>query len=93
MNSIRDSQSSYGDPRYLSTMTASDAPAPLHGRSLVDGYRDALDPQHDDRSRYNPVGRDIIDLGDQTQTQRPAPANRVGFVYSSTHPTRAARFS
>ncbi|KAJ6004524.1 hypothetical protein N7499_000593 [Penicillium canescens] len=55
MNSIRDSQSSYGDPRYLSTMTASDAPAPLHGRSLVDGYRDALDPQHDDRSRYNPL--------------------------------------
>ncbi|KAJ5297567.1 hypothetical protein N7508_007816 [Penicillium antarcticum] len=55
MNSIRDSQSSYGDPRYLSTMTASDAPAPVHGTSLVDGYRDALDPQHDDRSRYNPL--------------------------------------
>ncbi|KAJ5762312.1 uncharacterized protein N7511_005694 [Penicillium nucicola] len=55
MNSIRDSQSSYGDPRYLSTMTASDAPAPVQGKSLVDGYRDALDPQHDDRSRYNPL--------------------------------------
>ena len=39
-------------------MTASDAPAPVAplGKSLVDGYRDSLDPQHDDRSRYNPVG-------------------------------------
>ncbi|KAJ5544959.1 hypothetical protein N7461_007263 [Penicillium sp. DV-2018c] len=55
--SIRSSQSSYGDPRYLSTMTASDTPAPVppHGKTLVDGYRDALDPQHDDRSRYNPL--------------------------------------
>ncbi|KAJ5449046.1 hypothetical protein N7445_003867 [Penicillium cf. griseofulvum] len=55
--SMRSSQSSYGDPRYLSTMTASDAPAPVppHGKSLVDGYRDALDPQHEERSRYNPL--------------------------------------
>lgn len=57
-SSMRSSVSSYGDPRYLSTMTASDAPAPVAplGKSLVDGYRDSLDPQHDDRSRYNPVG-------------------------------------
>ncbi|KAJ5138709.1 uncharacterized protein N7515_003557 [Penicillium bovifimosum] len=53
--SMRSSQSSYGDPRYLSTMTVSDAPAPPHGKTLVDGYRDGLDPQHDDRSRYNPL--------------------------------------
>ncbi|KAJ5700225.1 hypothetical protein N7536_003238 [Penicillium majusculum] len=55
--SMRSSQSSYGDPRYLSTMTASDAPAPVppHGKTLVDGYRDALDPQHEERSRYNPL--------------------------------------
>ncbi|KAJ5318835.1 uncharacterized protein N7506_011539 [Penicillium brevicompactum] len=56
-SSMRSSVSSYGDPRYLSTMTASDAPAPVAplGKSLVDGYRDSLDPQHDDRSRYNPL--------------------------------------
>ncbi|KAJ5169492.1 uncharacterized protein N7500_002275 [Penicillium coprophilum] len=55
--SMRSSQSSYGDPRYLSTMTASDAPAlvPPHGKTLVDGYRDDLDPQHEERSRYNPL--------------------------------------
>ncbi|CAG7956080.1 unnamed protein product [Penicillium nalgiovense] len=55
--SMRSSQSSYGDPRYLSTMTASDAPAPVppHGKTLVDGYRDALDPQHEERSRHNPL--------------------------------------
>lgn len=52
--SLRSSQSSYGDPRYLSTATISDANAPI-GKSLVDGYRDAVDPQHDDRSRYNPL--------------------------------------
>jgi hypothetical protein len=56
--SMRSSVSSYGDPRYLSTVTASDAPAPVVplGKSLVDGYRDTLDPQADDRSRYTPVG-------------------------------------
>lgn len=54
--SIRDSQSSYGDPRYLSTATVSDVHAPVP-KTLVDGYRDALDPQHEDRSRYNPVRR------------------------------------
>ncbi|KAJ5388260.1 hypothetical protein N7509_010801 [Penicillium cosmopolitanum] len=52
--SLRSSQSSYGDPRYLSTATISDANAPI-GKSLVDGYRDAVHPQHDDRSRYNPL--------------------------------------
>ncbi|KGO38004.1 hypothetical protein PEXP_080200 [Penicillium expansum] len=54
---MRSSQSSYGDPRYLSTMTTSDAPAPVppNGKTLVDGYRDALDPQHEERSRYNPL--------------------------------------
>jgi len=51
--SLRSSQSSYGDPRYLSTATVSDAHAPL-GKSLVDGYRDTVDPQHEG-SRYNPV--------------------------------------
>ncbi|OQE24516.1 hypothetical protein PENSTE_c007G03623 [Penicillium steckii] len=51
--SLRSSQSSYGDPRYLSTATVSDAHAPL-GKSLVDGYRDAVDPQHEG-SRYNPL--------------------------------------
>ncbi|KAJ5595330.1 uncharacterized protein N7459_001538 [Penicillium hispanicum] len=52
--SLRSSQSSYGDPRYLSTATVSDVHAPL-GKTLVDGYRDAVDSQHEDRSRYNPL--------------------------------------
>ncbi|KAJ5972240.1 uncharacterized protein N7479_002158 [Penicillium vulpinum] len=55
--SMRSSQSSYGDPGYPSAMTAPDAPAPVppHGKTLVDGYRDALDPQHEERPRYNPL--------------------------------------
>lgn len=52
--SLRSSQSSYGDPRYLSTATVSDVHAP-QGKGLVDGYRDAIDHQHSDRSRFNPV--------------------------------------
>ncbi|KAJ5935367.1 hypothetical protein N7466_004914 [Penicillium verhagenii] len=53
--SLRSSQSSYGDPRYLSTATVSDvhAPSPL-GKTLVDGYRDAVN-QSEDRARYNPL--------------------------------------
>ncbi|KAJ5632552.1 hypothetical protein N7490_008891 [Penicillium lividum] len=54
--SLRSSQSSYGDPRYLSAATFSDAhvPSPL-GKTLVDGYRDAANPQNEDRARYNPL--------------------------------------
>ncbi|KAJ5810150.1 uncharacterized protein N7503_002368 [Penicillium pulvis] len=54
--SLRSSESSYGDPRYLSTATVSDVhvPSPL-GKSLVDGYRDAANPQNEDRARYNPL--------------------------------------
>lgn len=60
--SLRSSQSSYGDPRYLSTQTVSDVQAPTApivplGKTLVDGYRDAVNSQHEDRSRYNPVRR------------------------------------
>jgi hypothetical protein len=51
--SLRSSQSSYGDPRYLSTATVSDVHGPP-AKSLVDGYRDALHPE-EDRPRYNPV--------------------------------------
>ncbi|KGO78502.1 hypothetical protein PITC_068020 [Penicillium italicum] len=38
-------------------MTTSDAPAsvPPNGKTLVDGYRDALDPQNEERSRHNPL--------------------------------------
>ncbi|KAJ5133734.1 hypothetical protein N7526_005099 [Penicillium atrosanguineum] len=58
--SLRSSQSSYGDPQYLSTQTVSDVQAPQApiaplGKTLVDGYRDAVDSQHEDRSRYNPL--------------------------------------
>ncbi|KAI2679608.1 hypothetical protein CBS147355_4090 [Penicillium roqueforti] len=61
-SSMRSSQSSYGDSRYPSNMSinASDAPGPVPplGKTLVDGYRDTLDPQHEDRSRYNPLNPD-----------------------------------
>ncbi|KAJ6084072.1 hypothetical protein N7486_010872 [Penicillium sp. IBT 16267x] len=55
-NSLRSSESSYGDPRYLSTATVSDVhvPSPL-GKTLVDGYRDAANTQNEDRARYNPL--------------------------------------
>ncbi|CAG7971725.1 unnamed protein product [Penicillium salamii] len=53
--SMRSSVSSYGDPRYLSTASAAPAPVAPLGKSLVDGYRDSLDPQHEDRTRYNPL--------------------------------------
>ena len=66
--SLRSSQSSYGDPRYLSTATISDAHAPL-GKSLVDGYRDAVDPQHEG-SRYNPVGEPLIHCNLRTAESR-----------------------
>ncbi|KAJ5815067.1 hypothetical protein N7474_006844 [Penicillium riverlandense] len=55
INSLRSSKSSYGDPRYLSTVTASDGQPPPLAKALVDGYRDALNPQNGDRSRYNPL--------------------------------------
>ncbi|CAL5874723.1 uncharacterized protein PFLUO_LOCUS9024 [Penicillium psychrofluorescens] len=55
INSLRSSKSSYGDPRYLSTVTASDGQPPPLAKALVDGYRDALSPQNGDRSRYNPL--------------------------------------
>lgn len=87
--SMRSSQSSYGDPRYLSTMTASDAPAPVppHGKTLVDGYRDALDPQHEERSRYNPVSTN-------TTRQPGIPANHGFFISgSSIRLTREAQLS
>ncbi|CEO60226.1 hypothetical protein PMG11_04864 [Penicillium brasilianum] len=51
--SLRSSQSSYGDPRYLSTATVSDVHGPP-AKSLVDGYRDAVHPDQD-RPRYNPL--------------------------------------
>lgn len=51
--SLRSSQSSYGDPRYLSTATVSDVHGPP-AKTLVDGYRNAVHPE-DERPRYNPV--------------------------------------
>ncbi|RMJ24742.1 Involucrin repeat protein, partial [Aspergillus sp. HF37] len=50
----RSSLSSYGDPRYLSS--ASFEPSkPPPAKILLDGYRDALDPQNEQSSRFNPL--------------------------------------
>lgn len=70
--SLRSSQSSYGDPRYLSTATVSDMHAP-QSKGLVYGYRDTLDPQHGDRSRFNPVRGTPIQM---TPGERIARANQ-----------------
>ncbi|KAJ5756216.1 hypothetical protein N7533_005759 [Penicillium manginii] len=84
--SLRSSQSSYGDPRYLSTATISDANAPI-GKSLVDGYRDAVHPQHDDRSRYNPVrGTSYSGLGSQQQPRNLSPKLTEDFRSNSSMP-------
>jgi hypothetical protein len=50
----RSSLSSYGDPRSLPS--ASFEPSkPPPAKILLDGYRDALDPQNEQNSRFNPV--------------------------------------
>ncbi|KAJ5225787.1 hypothetical protein N7468_007012 [Penicillium chermesinum] len=54
--SMRSSQSSYGDPRYLSNISDIQPPGPL-GKSLVNGYRDVVDT-HSEESRYNPLNSD-----------------------------------
>lgn len=51
--SLRSSQSSYGDHRYLSTATVPDIHDPP-AKTLVDGYSNAVHPE-DEQLRYNPV--------------------------------------
>lgn len=48
------SLSSYGDARYPSSASF-DTSRPPPAKILLDGYRDALDPQNGKSSRYNPV--------------------------------------
>ncbi|RLL97127.1 hypothetical protein CFD26_101492 [Aspergillus turcosus] len=50
----RFSQSSYGDPRYLSSASY-DAPQAPPARVLMDGYRETLEPQYAEKLRYNPL--------------------------------------
>lgn len=50
----RFSQSSYGDPRYLSSASFEAPPAPP-AKVLMDGYREAFEPQYAEKLRYNPV--------------------------------------
>ncbi|EEH45579.1 uncharacterized protein PADG_01729 [Paracoccidioides brasiliensis Pb18] len=53
-NSMRSSSSSYGDPKYLSSISAA-AFVPPPSRILVDGYRGELDSIQDASPRYNPL--------------------------------------
>lgn len=48
------SLSSYGEPRHYSAASV-DPPKPPPAKILLDGYRNALDPQNEKSSRYNPV--------------------------------------
>ncbi|KAF7118832.1 hypothetical protein CNMCM5793_008461 [Aspergillus hiratsukae] len=50
----RFSQSSYGDPRYLSSASY-DAPTAPPAKVLMDGYRETLEPQYAEKMRYNPL--------------------------------------
>jgi hypothetical protein len=50
----RFSQSSYGDPRYLSSASFEVPPAPP-AKVLMDGYRETFEPQYAEKLRYNPV--------------------------------------
>ncbi|EAW10577.1 involucrin repeat protein [Aspergillus clavatus NRRL 1] len=50
----RFSQSSYGDPRYLSS-TSFESPSAPPTRVLMDGYREALNPHNAEKSRYDPL--------------------------------------
>ncbi|KAF4153769.1 hypothetical protein CNMCM6069_000331 [Aspergillus lentulus] len=50
----RFSQSSYGDPRYLSSASFEAPPAPP-AKVLMDGYREAFEPQYAEKLRYNPL--------------------------------------
>ncbi|PYH93013.1 involucrin repeat protein [Aspergillus ellipticus CBS 707.79] len=50
----RSSQSSYGEPTRLATASYG-APQPPPTKVLMDGYRDAFDPQLAEKPRYNPL--------------------------------------
>lgn len=52
--SIRSSQSSYGDPKYMSSISVAGV-VPPPSRVLVDGYRSGVDSIRDESPRYNPV--------------------------------------
>ena len=58
MNSldIRSSQSSYGEPTPFAAAASYGAPQPPPSKVLMEGYRDALDPQPAEKPRYAPVG-------------------------------------
>ncbi|KKZ60809.1 hypothetical protein EMCG_04495 [[Emmonsia] crescens] len=52
--SIRSSQSSYGDPKYISSISVAGV-VPPPSRVLVDGYRNGVDSIRDESPRYNPL--------------------------------------
>lgn len=54
-NDVRSSLSSYGDVRHLSAASLDAVPPQPPAKILLDGYQDGLDPQHEEKSRYNPV--------------------------------------
>ncbi|KAJ9215258.1 hypothetical protein DTO166G4_3143 [Paecilomyces variotii] len=51
--SLRSSQSSYGDSRYISSASFPIPPPP--SKALLDGYRDSLDPNNEEKPRFNPL--------------------------------------
>lgn len=54
-NDVRSSLSSYGDTRHLSAVSLDAVPPQPPAKILLDGYQGALDPQHEEKSRCNPV--------------------------------------
>ncbi|PGH10609.1 hypothetical protein AJ80_07460 [Polytolypa hystricis UAMH7299] len=53
ITSLRSSRSSYGDPRYASSISMGSVPPP--SRVLLDGFKSALDSIQDETPRYNPL--------------------------------------
>ncbi|OAX77633.1 hypothetical protein ACJ72_08066 [Emergomyces africanus] len=52
--SIRSSLSSYGDPKYISSISVA-AVVPPPSRVLIDGYRNGINSTQDEIPRYNPL--------------------------------------
>ncbi|OJD13998.1 hypothetical protein AJ78_05611 [Emergomyces pasteurianus Ep9510] len=52
--SIRSSLSSYGDPKYISSISVAEM-VPPPSRVLVDGYRSGINSIQDENPRYNPL--------------------------------------
>ncbi|PWY87363.1 involucrin repeat protein [Aspergillus sclerotioniger CBS 115572] len=73
MNSldIRSSQSSYGEPTPFAAAASYGAPQPPPTKVLMEGYRDALDPQPAEKPRYAPINTAHLQSSEPLNTHDP----------------------